>query len=130
MTWRYVQSTGELFHDAELIGTGYSGHGAGVNNPAMQSVKNVGPIPVGHYTIGPAFHHPVCGPVAMRLLPHPDNRMFNRDGLLMHGDTPSMDHTASDGCIIQQRQIRDRVDASPDRDLVVEAGPVKAAAAA
>jgi hypothetical protein len=45
MSWTYKQSTGELDHNGAAIGAGYSGHGAGLNNPAMQNVHDVGPIP-------------------------------------------------------------------------------------
>jgi hypothetical protein len=41
-----------------VIGNGYSGREAGLNNPAMQ---DVGPIPVGTWSIGPAFTHALQG---------------------------------------------------------------------
>ena len=49
----YQQFSGKITSD-ECFSTwlGYSGHGEGKNNPAMQKVPNVGPIPVGKYTIG------------------------------------------------------------------------------
>ena len=53
----YVQKTGKMTLDGKDLGTGYSGHGEGVNNPAKEDVKNVGPIPAGNWTVGKAFKH-------------------------------------------------------------------------
>jgi hypothetical protein len=55
MPWSYSQSTAALFLDGALIGAGYSGNSAGLNNPDLQNDPDVGPIPQGSYTIGPAF---------------------------------------------------------------------------
>ena len=42
----YSQTTGEMRTAlGELLGTGYAGHGEGVNNPALQSVPDTGPLP-------------------------------------------------------------------------------------
>jgi hypothetical protein len=123
MTWRYVQRTGALSHDGVPIAVGYSGHGDGCNNPDLQAVPNVGPIPAGRYTIGPAFHHPLCGPVSMRLTPAPDDEMFGRSGFLIHGDNAALNHTASDGCIVLDHPRRVMIAASDDRDLVVVSEP-------
>lgn len=115
--WTYEQATGHLSHDGELIGTGYAGHGVGRNHPEMESVASVGPLPCGVYTIGPAFTHPKTGPLTMRLFPDADNQMFGRSGFLMHGDNPT--HTASEGCIVIGRMVRQQVAASVDRRLQV-----------
>jgi hypothetical protein len=106
MSFEYQQSTGILKHDGEKIATGYSGHEDGVNNPAMQNVHAVGPIPQGVYTIEPPHADAQVGPVAMRLTPAPENEMFNRGDFLIHGDTAAMDHTASHGCIILPHNTR------------------------
>jgi hypothetical protein len=50
-TYVYSQSTGKLTYFGDLIGTGYSGKGKGKNNPAMQDVKDIGPVPAGLYEI-------------------------------------------------------------------------------
>jgi hypothetical protein len=105
----YHQSTGVLMKDGVVLGTCYSGHGAGVNNPADQTIQMVGPIPVGTYTIGSPFTHPTCGPEAMRLTANAGTETFGRGGFLMHGDNSEMNHTASEGCIIAARTIRDQV---------------------
>ena len=45
--WTYSQTSGELDQDGNKVATGYSGAGIGKNNPVMQNVHNVGPIPQG-----------------------------------------------------------------------------------
>ena len=72
---KYVIKTGQLFdNQGHLIGVGYSGHGAGLNNPRWTHVVAVGPLPVGTYTVGdprdPVDH---LGPIAMPLEPADDN---------------------------------------------------------
>lgn len=120
LCWRYIVSAGELYDPAGLIqGIGYSGAAFGLDNPAAEEVSDVGPIPEGLYTIGPAFTHPVCGPVSMRLDPQPGTDTHGRDGFLMHGDNAAVNHTASHGCLIFSRPVRDAVAASDVRALVV-----------
>lgn len=109
MNFVYQQSTGRLTRNGVLLSTGYSGHGDGLNNPAMQNIVGVGPLPQGMYTIQPPTQHPKLGPIAMALLPHPDNIMYGRSGFFMHGDNTAMNHTASDGCIIQPPTVRNVV---------------------
>ena len=117
--WTYEQLTGRLLHNGSLIGTGYSGHGDGLNNPSMQNVEGIGPLPRGRYTIGARYHHPILGPCTMNLAPAPGNQMFGRSLFRIHGDNPDGNHTASDGCIVLGPSIREAVDACPDRDLTV-----------
>jgi hypothetical protein len=118
--WAYKQSTGELL-DAEgvHVSTGYSGAPAGKNNPAMQDVPTVGPIPRGEYTIGSPFDSPTHGPFAMHLEADPTNEMFGRDGFLMHGDSVEHPGAASAGCVIKPRLTRERVWESKDHLLRV-----------
>jgi hypothetical protein len=49
--YTYSQSTGQLKFYSEVRGMGYSGKDKGKNNPDMQDVKDVGPVPVGEYEI-------------------------------------------------------------------------------
>ena len=121
MPWSYSQPTGNLSLDGNLVGTGYSGNGGGLNNPAMQDDPDVGPIPQGNYTISTAYTDPEKGPIVMGLTPDPANQMFGRDGFLIHGDNQAMNHTASKGCIILGRLIREQISASADSVLVVTA---------
>ena len=119
--YTYSQSTGILTRNGITVGQGYSGHGAGRNNPAMQGVRDVGPIPRGRYTIGPPFDTAPSehGPHVMRLMPVPGTDTLGRDGFLMHGDNEK--HDASEGCIIMPRGVRDAVSANGDTDLTVTA---------
>jgi hypothetical protein len=119
--WTYSQTSGELSHNGTRIGTAYSGHGAGLNNPALQDEAEIGPLPQGAYTIGPAFTHPSKGPVVMHLTPNEGTQEFGRSAFLMHGDNQLMNHSGSEGCIVAARNIRDLVAASTDRDLTVTA---------
>jgi len=119
MPWSYSQSSGKMTLNGKLVGTGYSGKGEGMNNPAMQDKARVGPLPQGTYTIGPAFKHPEKGPIVMRLRPQRGTQMFGRSGFLIHGDNKAMNHSASNGCIILGPDIRKQISASDDRNLIV-----------
>ncbi len=59
--------------------------------------------------------------MVMALDPDPGNQMFGRDGFLIHGDNMAMNHTASEGCIILGRPIREQIADSADRVIVVTA---------
>jgi hypothetical protein len=110
MPWTYVQSTGNLSLNTIFIGNGYSGHGAGLNNPVAQDQQNVGPLPQGTYTIGTAHTPPDhLGPLAMPLYPDHGNTMFGRFGFFIHGDNQFMNNTASDGCIVMAYDIRHQI---------------------
>lgn len=117
--WTYAQSAGEMQRDGEFICVGYSGFGAGKNNPDMESVANVGPIPRGRYQIGSPFDSETHGPVVMRLTPCDGTETFGRDGFLIHGDSVSRPGGASHGCIILPRPERLAIAGSGDTDLEV-----------
>ena len=118
--WTYVQDSGEIFDSSgHCLDVGYSGHGACKNKPDCQSMKNMGPCPVGTYAIGKSFHHPQKGPICMRLTPFPGNEMYGREGFMIHGDSISNPGTASDGCIILSRTTREAIDDSGDSSLQV-----------
>ena len=117
----YAQGLGVLSCEDGFLATGYAGADAGKNNPAMQDVKNVGPLPRGRYTIsgpecvGTTFPCPDChgatahrhGPYVLRLHPAQGNEMFGRAGFLVHGDNGH--GTASEGCICIGRSFRQQV---------------------
>lgn len=108
--WLYVQSTGALYRpDGSHCADGYSGHKAGVNNPDMQRIRDVGPIPCGVYVIGTARDHPMLGPVAIPLTPDVANVMFGRSHFYCHGDNQAHDRSASMGCIIMPRPAREEL---------------------
>lgn len=128
MPWLYRQSTGKLFHNDQLIATGYSGSPAGKNDASKQSIRAVGPIPQGWYTIKvihdengvPCDYEHKKAPV-MHLIPDAANEMFGRDGFLIHGDSVAAPGTASEGCIIMGHPTRELVASSPDHRLQVVA---------
>jgi len=105
--FRYIQSTGQLYDDDRLIGTGYAGRLEGRNNPEMQYVRHTGPIPVGLYEIEAGFDHPMLGKLAIPLIPNPENNMQGRASFYVHGNNRKND--ASHGCIIMPRAARDIV---------------------
>lgn len=117
--WTYDQSSGQLWHDGNIAGTGYAGNGEGKNNPAMQHVHDVGPLPRGVYTIGQPHDTPNHGPFVLDLTPDPTNEMHGRGGFLIHGDSIRAPGTASQGCIILARAVRERIAASDDKRLEV-----------
>jgi hypothetical protein len=122
--WVYVQSTGRLLaSDGSLLAIGYAGHEVGKNNPAMQEVHNIGPLPCGGYDICPPVDTETHGPYVLWLKPDPKNVTFGRSGFAIHGERvngPS--GSASDGCIILNREIRVRVWASGNHRLRVVSG--------
>jgi hypothetical protein len=130
--WTYVQKSGELLHDGEHEGTGYSGYNDphsgqdGKNNPDLQNIHDVGPIPVGRYVIGTPHDTLTHGPFVLPLTPDADNEMFDRSCFLIHGDSVVEPGTASRGCIIMSRAIRNEVAASGDHLLTVISGNIEA----
>jgi hypothetical protein len=126
--WTYFQKTGELLRDGQQQGLGYSGYNdpqsgqPGKNNPTLQHVPDVGPIPVGSYTIGNPEDTLTHGPFVLPLTPNPANQMFGRAGFLIHGDSVVEPGTASRGCIIMARTIRNEIAASGDQLLQVVTG--------
>lgn len=120
--WTYAQKSGELQQDGKPVATGYSGAGTGKNNPEIQNVPNVGPIPQGDWTIaGPPVDTADHGPYVLRLNPADGTETFGRNGFLMHGDSKEHPGCASHGCIILPRTVREQVWNSGDRELEVRA---------
>jgi hypothetical protein len=111
--WQYLrrgahgaEHDGELLHNNVMLGTGYSGHGDGLNNPEMEAIHNVGPIPAGFYKIGPFSTHERLGPMSAPLSPIEGTDTHGRDGFFIHGDNEAADFTASDGCIVLEYNLR------------------------
>jgi hypothetical protein len=115
----YNRANGNWSHNGELLGTGYSGNGEGLNNPAMSDVHNVGPIPAGRWSISQPFTDPGKGHTVMRLSPLDGTETFGRGGFLIHGDNEAMNHTASEGCIILEFVLRQMIAQSGDDELQV-----------
>jgi hypothetical protein len=116
MAWKYVQRTGGLLQNSTLIDTGYSGKGAGKNNPDEQCITDEGPIPRGWWTIGPATD---TGPTKLSLPLTPDGDTCGRSGFFIHGDSISNPGSASHGCVIMKKSTRQQIDGGDDKRLQV-----------
>lgn len=108
--YMYEQASGELLDETNNpIAAGYAGREAGKNNPDMQNVKGIGPLPRGWYTVQPPADDAVVGKYAMRLIPDASNEMFGRNSFFMHGDSSEHPGLASHGCIVMPRAVREKV---------------------
>lgn len=103
--------------DGTQLTIGYSGSKEGLNNPSLEDIQNIGPIPRGCYTIGPEYSHPVLGPCTMNLTPEPGTNTFGRSLFRIHGDNSQ--HDASHGCVILNKQTRQLIAQSSSRILKV-----------
>lgn len=125
MPWTYEQATGRLLDpQGERVATGYAGGNCGKNpegknNPDLQAMSCIGPLPVGRYTVGEPIDHAHLGPYALPLTPDEANEMFGRSAFYVHGDSRSTPGAASQGCIILPRAVRVQVWVSGDHALEV-----------
>jgi RHS repeat-associated protein len=126
--WEFSQSTGILSRVDDSswawypIGRGYSGRGPGLNNPAFEATRNMGPIPTGWWRIGPQGNYLSGGGRSLRdamwLTPMGSTNPLGRDGFLIHGGNFStMD--SSQGCIVLPVDVRNQMGRSGDRELRV-----------
>ncbi len=123
MSWKDSQCSGQLCSPAgSAVGSGYSGRGAGLNNPAQQAVADVGPIPQGEWSIGAFFDDPHGkGPIVAHLTPVSLTQTFGRSGFMIHGDNEMLNHSASEGCVVLPRALRQMIMSSADRALLITA---------
>ena len=93
---------------SELASGLWAGNGHGKNNPEACSIKCVGPLPKGVYTLKAPVKHPRLGPYAIELIPHPDNKMYGRSDFWIHGasNDPKNRGQESMGCIIAPYDVR------------------------
>lgn len=113
--WIYSQSSGNLWgDDGSLFATGYSGYGEGKNNPAQESVRNIGPIPRGDWVIAGVYDSGRIGPLAIKLAPSGHDARA-RTYFRIHGDSAAHPGEASKGCIILGRNTRQAVIDSKDK---------------
>ncbi len=123
MSWTYQQATGKLIdEDGYLWGIGYSGLGNAKNAPEFQNVHDGGPIPQWAYVIGAPHDSQTHGPFVLPLIPLKETNVFGRDAFLIHGDSLHTPGSASHGCIIMSRAIREKVWQSGDHALQVVSG--------
>ena len=116
MNWKFVIKTGHIYDPlGNKVWTGYAGgnegkNPEGVNNPLMVSVAKVGPLCPGFYTMESPLPTSHLGPFAIPLTPDATNVMFGRRGFYCHGDrTQPPPRSASEGCIIAARAVRDQM---------------------
>ena len=126
-TWTYEQSTGRIFDDSgSYITTGYAGGNCGanpegVNSPECEPTPKVGPLPAGiYYALAPEDSSEL-GPFAIPLSPAEGNVMYGRGGFFMHGDNKELNKSASEGCIIMPRSVREQFASSKCNLQVVAA---------
>jgi hypothetical protein len=124
--WKYRQSTGELFNAAgKLVSRGYSGKGRGKNNPALENMSGIGPLPHGLWKMIEHYDSHNVGPYAIKLDAvdvHPGNDRHDPSGrgaFRIHGDSIRAPGTASKGCLIFPRQVRVALWSSGDRLIEV-----------
>lgn len=105
MIFFYHLPSGRFYTDTINLGKGYSGKGEGLNNPALTARRRMGPIPVGLWQIERPRSHPTLGPVSLPLKPVDVNT--ERSAFYIHGDNSKGDFSASEGCIILPRAVRE-----------------------
>ena len=123
MTWRYHQKTGKLEHadsdgDLVYIATGYSGAGEGKNNPALEHMANLGPIPRGRYQISAPRTSERTGLYVFDLIPD-GHDAYKRTDFQIHCNHKESPGSASTGCIVLGRAIREMISESDDNQLEV-----------
>ena len=119
--WTFIQ-TGALIGPDGKLNPAYSGRGQYKNDPHAQNIENWGPIPCGIYRIGDPVDTVTHGPYVLPLAADAANEMFGRSGFLIHGDSIVEPGSASDGCIIVSRALREQIVSSMDRGLQVKSG--------
>lgn len=119
--WRYLQSDGTLTNtNGDVIGHGYSGSPQGRNNPEMEAIRNVGPIPRGRWRVTAPEQTETHGPYVLGLAPEAETETFGRTGFLVHGERlHHLPGEASLGCIILRRDVREAIWQSNDHVLEV-----------
>jgi hypothetical protein len=109
-TWD--QSAGALYDGAKLISPGYSGKGRGKNNPSLQGMQGVGPIPAGRWKMVNVYNSAKVGKFTITLHSMDDavlddtHTPTGRGAFRIHGDSIREPGSASNGCIILPLAIR------------------------
>jgi hypothetical protein len=122
--WTWDQSAGELRRDGAFVGKGYSGNGRGKNNPSLQAAKGVGPIPRGKWKLTSVYDSKNTGPYTVVVQAQDGtvddvHQPTGRSAFRIHGDSVKNPGTASHGCIILPRILRERMWKSGDHLLEV-----------
>lgn len=119
MNWKFSQLNGKIWdshswNPDNYIGQGYAGRDAGKNNPSMEGVKGIGPLPHGLWKPVEFFAlHPTVGKNAVRVEPADQETLdrvkaYGRDpfSFFMHGDSSEHPGLASHGCMVEGPAIR------------------------
>lgn len=124
--WTWQQAAGRMTGPDGRVWRGYSGKGRGVNNPALQGLRGVGPIPAGRWRMLRVENSARVGPFSIVLdkvdaRPGDDrDEVTGRDAFRIHGDRVNgPPQSASSGCIILPRIVREAIWRSGDRELEV-----------
>lgn len=124
---RYVQKTGVLFQYVRgeagwawnVLGTGYAGKGDGLNNPSKEDEPNVGPIPCGVWSLSFPYEDPHKGKNCFRLVPL--TYRGSRRSFMIHANSKTGGTASSEGCIIMDAAVRQKLAESKENHLIVEA---------
>lgn len=106
---KYQITTGKVWLDNVLIGKAYSGKKEAIGQTDKENVKGVGPIPEGDWHISNWTSDGHLGPVISRLTPIDVPKLYGRSGFYIHGDNKSVNFSASNGCIIMNRKMREKI---------------------
>jgi len=110
----FSQTTGHVTDDSgTIIAHGYAGNNKdpkhlGKNNPELQGMKCVGPLPQGKYTIGKWGDHGEVGPNSAPLT-QIEGETFGRNDFLIHGPGGEDPANCSKGCIVIPHDERMKV---------------------
>lgn len=123
-TFTYSQHSGILTDDQGIqVAVGWAGNHDGKNNPDMQQVRCVGPLPRGVYKVESWIDvHPHLGPDVAPLT-QVSGETYGRGDFFIHGPSVASDRYGqeSKGCIVITRPMRQQVRAlGPDFVEVVE----------
>src|SRR5262245_2399306 len=112
VTYIYVQSTGKLTLNDELLGVGHSGRGATKNDHAKQAEKD-GPIPLGSYLLAGFRDDPIVGGKVMALLPVAGGDYFGRFPAEAFAIIAESDRPPSGCFIILPRAVLEKLSTNP-----------------
>lgn len=95
----------------------------GYNNPALDYLSCVGPLPEGMYIIeGPPYDDEKLGKYVLKLNPYSSNEMYGRSAFRIHGKPlpPKDIRKGSDGCLCADHDVRMKIYQSGDIILQVK----------
>ena len=123
MNLNYSQSQHQLTDDDGNVvappDACFAGNHEGLNNPAMQNVGFIGPLPQGVYSVGDWGEHGALGPNSAPLT-QVSGDTYGRNNFFCHGPGGHDPSQCSEGCIVVEAEYRQKViDLAPDTITVV-----------